>query len=152
MLNSIIYYTTEQQPDEGEWVVGLYNGANWGDVGKQYWKVVQFRRGISQEERAALPDWNERKKIYQKPDEWHNNLVPYGWEEFGPGGHFGQDISQWFRLPEVHDATLLENRSKREENHKEMGKRWAEYLTKEVTPKGLDVPKLESDDKDHSGC
>lgn len=98
-----IYDSREGEiPNNNEYVVARYTGGNWHDSDDQegcVWKVVKFIRGLSDDERAALPDSNPKKKKYGKEDEHGNNLKPYCWQEFGPGCIFGQDIDLWFRLP-----------------------------------------------------
>ena len=74
----------------------------WGDsddeVGK-FWKVAKFIRGISEEERTALPFTDARRNNYRGSDVHGNNLVPYKWDEFGPGSYFGQEVENWCELP-----------------------------------------------------
>ena len=80
--------------------------------------VAKIRRGISEENRAAMrrgemPDpvsdyWSalsgnvrlKRSEMYTSADVFGNNLVPYCWEEAsGPHHWHGQDMKFWMPLP-----------------------------------------------------
>ena len=63
------------------------------------WAIATFCRGLSQAERAKLPNSDIRKRTYSFGDEEGNNLVPYEWDKFGPGSFFGQEASCWCHLP-----------------------------------------------------
>ena len=89
-------------PENGRYVLIHLTKTNWGDSDDPdgvYWKVAKFVRGLSKYERSALPDDDERKKIHKFGDENWNNLVGYGWEGFGPGSYFGQEVDRWEELP-----------------------------------------------------
>lgn len=75
-----IHLCKDKLPVNGTYVVCHYTGGNWDDSDDQEgcnWKVAKFRG-------AAVEG---------------NNLVPYEWDEFGPGTFFGQDVDMWFELP-----------------------------------------------------
>tara|TARA_R110000851_G_scaffold26163_3_gene74447 strand:+ start:291 stop:545 length:255 start_codon:yes stop_codon:yes gene_type:complete len=76
---------------------------NWGDdddpFGDRYWVVVKFIKGMSEKDRALLPDDNERKVTYRKGDIHGNNRRPYEWQAFGPSSFFGQEVDLWCELP-----------------------------------------------------
>ena len=96
-----MHLTTDKLPKNNTYVVARYTGGNWRDSDDQegcVWKVVKFVRGISKEEREALPDTDSRKRIYITGDTFGNNTVPYCWKEFGPGEIFGQDVDYWTEL------------------------------------------------------
>lgn len=70
------------------------------------WKVAKCVYGISMEQREKLKKSDSfadiyRGSVYRSEDEWGNNLVPYCFEEFGPGSFFGQEIDIWCELPEI---------------------------------------------------
>ncbi|NOY72190.1 MAG: hypothetical protein GXP14_07400 [Gammaproteobacteria bacterium] len=122
------YLTSEDLPEDGEYVLIHLLKNNWGDsddpLGKRYWKVAKFREGISEEDRLKMkngelidPDtvewtcptppgkWvsseSKRSTIYKCGDVHGNNLVPYVWDEIGPGAYFGQEVDIWARLPDL---------------------------------------------------
>ena len=90
-------------PDDNEYVLIHLIKDNWGDSddphGKRYWKVAKFIKGISEKERAALSENDERKKTYSGCDEYGNNIMPFCWDSFGPDSYFGQEVDVWARLP-----------------------------------------------------
>lgn len=115
----------DQLPPEGRWVLAHVARDNWRDEEDPdgvYYKVVRLHKGISQAERAEmkagrLPDPEEigltfcdnkhqihyakRSDVHRSCDECYNNLLPYNWEEFGPGQYFGQEIDFWMPLPRL---------------------------------------------------
>ena len=97
--------TTDRLPEDGQRVLGYYEGGNWIDndssEGSQNIIVVEFIRGITNEERALLLDTDDRKKTWQGGDEGFNNQLPYYWDQWGPGSQFGQDIKWWSPLPGI---------------------------------------------------
>lgn len=94
---------TDRLPEDNQYVLAHLTIDNWDDDddpdGNRYWVVVKFRKGISKEERSALPESSEKARIYSSADEHGNNLVPYNWNEFGPGQYFGQEVDVWCELP-----------------------------------------------------
>lgn len=125
-LSISFYYVNEKLPENGEYVLIHLLKNNWGSkeglYGKRYWKVAQFIKGISKEERnkmekGELPNpveigytcptppgiWRghgiKRSSVYTAADEDDNNKVPYCWEEFGTAKYFGQEVDIWGRLP-----------------------------------------------------
>jgi len=50
--------------------------------------------GLSQADRAKLPESDERKRTYTSGDEWSNNTRPYQWHcNMRP--EFGQNVARW---------------------------------------------------------
>ena len=81
-------------PKDNTYVLGHYNGNNWGqDIG-QYCVVVRFVRGLSKEERKR-----GGVAITKMGDESGNNLRPYAWDTHGSLILFGQDVDFWVPLP-----------------------------------------------------
>jgi len=99
-----VYLTANRLPEDRAWVCAHRVGTNWIDdttctPGAHYWKVVNFKRGITKEERDLMPP-SERKNSWRSEDEGFNNERGYCWDElFGPGTFFGQDVDMWFYLP-----------------------------------------------------
>ena len=94
----------DRLPAEGIYVLAHVPGRPWGDSGDPtgvFFKVVSLTMGITQAQRAALPDSDERKHTYCPGDEHANNLRGYAWSEFGPGSYFGQEVVRWMTIPEV---------------------------------------------------
>lgn len=110
----------DRLPEENQYVLAHVTLTNWGDkddpTGNRYWKVVKFTRGISMMEREqmkidspeipeshpSIPNmlvYRSRAYSFHNADEHGNNKVPYKWDEFGPGGYFGQDVDYWCELP-----------------------------------------------------
>jgi hypothetical protein len=52
------------------------------------WQAARFIRGRTLEEAKKV-------NIFRSEDQFANNLVPYCWEQFGPGTLFGQDVTHW---------------------------------------------------------
>lgn len=97
----IVHKVADGLPKDKTYVLARYTGGNWRDHDDQSgvcWKVVKFQRGISVEEREALPEC-ERKHVWRGCDEGFNNQKPYNWREFGPGTLAGQDVDMWAELP-----------------------------------------------------
>jgi len=97
-----VYNAKDRLPEDNTYVVARYTGGNWSDSDDQNgvnWKVVKFVRGLSKSERDALPDSDQRKRVYSGADEGGNNFLPYQWKEFGPGSFFGQEVDYWMMLP-----------------------------------------------------
>lgn len=95
--------TSERLPKEGKYVIARHNRNTWHDSTDQKnvnCVVVKLIKGITEEERALLPDTDDRKRRYTKADISGNNLVPYHWEQFGPDSFFGQNIDEWIEIPE----------------------------------------------------
>jgi hypothetical protein len=98
----IVNLTSDCLPQEGRYVLAHHTRGTWIDSTDQYgceWVVVKMRRGISLEEREAMDDSDERKRIYCMEDEFGNNNVPYAWAQFGPDSFFGQNIDMWMEIP-----------------------------------------------------
>ena len=116
----------DRLPENNEYVLIHLTITNWKDKddtgGKRFWRVAKFIRGISKEEREAMKqgrvydpieigrtcptppgEWvsheTRRSNVHKSEDESGNNLVPYCWDEFGPGNRFGQDVDLWAELP-----------------------------------------------------
>lgn len=92
----------DKLPEEDKCVIGYYGRGNWIDDNNPIminYVLVQLRKGISQEERNLLSDFDDRKREFQFGDEAKNNLTPYAWEG-APGNYHGQDITHWHPLPE----------------------------------------------------
>lgn len=68
----------DRLPEDGTYVLGYYNGGNWGVAKGQYSVVVRF--------------------VDDKGFE-SNNTKPYYWDTHGPLTLFGQDIDFWMPLP-----------------------------------------------------
>ncbi len=96
---------TDRLPKDGQYVLAYFPDMPWDDpdAKNNHHKmvVVKFERGISVKEREALPDSDERKRMYTSADEDGNNEVPYFWDSFGPGSFFGQEAECWYELPET---------------------------------------------------
>jgi len=90
-----IFSVQEKLPENRQWVLAHYAGNNWGEHGKHYWVVVQFNKGKTSLELEA-----EKYMWITSSDEYGNNGRPYSWEQFSPGGLFGQDVDYWMPLPE----------------------------------------------------
>jgi hypothetical protein len=58
------------------------------------WQACQFVRGRTAAELAAMG----AVRVVHPEDEDGNNLRPYYWNEFGPGSHFGQDVTHWVAI------------------------------------------------------
>ena len=87
----------DKLPENNTYVLVHYTGGNWRDRHDQAgceWTVAKFVRGISLEERKAMPVC-DRKKTYRTGDEWQNNHLPFAWDEHGPMTLFGQDVDYW---------------------------------------------------------
>jgi len=94
----------DKLPEEKRWVLVLLNKNNWiwpEDQDGVYYKVASLVKGISEDYRRCLPGISERKRIYKFGDVHGNNLVPYEWQSFGPGGYFGQEVICWAEIPRV---------------------------------------------------
>ena len=86
--------TSKVLPQEGKYVLGRSNHGYW--IPKEVkCAVVRLVKGISMEERKRTGN-----KTIRVGDQEGNNLVPYCWEEYGPGSFFGQDITHWCPIPE----------------------------------------------------
>lgn len=90
--------TKDRLPNDNQYVLAHLTITNWGKDEGQYHKVVKFKKGISKEGRNRLSPSDIRKKTYRSFDEWANNKEAYGWDEFGPGFQFGQDVDKWCEL------------------------------------------------------
>lgn len=97
-------------PEDGQAVLVRYKGDNWkrthtladGSTRLNWrWQAASFVRGRTAEECRAL-------NLYRGRDQFGNNLVPYCWEEFGPGTLFGQDVTHWAAItdPLQHNARI----------------------------------------------
>lgn len=87
-------------PPEGVYVLAHLNIDSWDCANSDpRFVVVECKRGITEEERAALPNTDARKLEYYPADVYGNNKLPFCWEEFGPGKHFGQDVDYWTYIP-----------------------------------------------------
>ena len=99
-----IVKVTEKLPKHNQYVLAFFPSAPWNDSdainNEHKWVVVKHIKGFSKKTREALPDYIERKIIYQTGDEWGNNTVPYEWDTFGPGSFFGQEATLWCELPD----------------------------------------------------
>lgn len=94
------YPAKGELPPNRTYVLAYFPDKPWGEGRKMHkYVVVQFRRGINEKEREALPDDSERKHTYKAEDIWGNNQRPYNWDEFGPGSFFGQECEFWYYLP-----------------------------------------------------
>lgn len=125
--------TTYRLPEEGQQCICLRNQTNWldGNGGAIHHVLAFFRKGLSQEDRDKLPDTDERKRTYCSEDEWNNNLVPYRWEQFGPGSQFGQDISYWAPAPEMPPEFIEEMKNKKQaEDDAFRNSPFAKHITK----------------------
>lgn len=92
-------------PPENKYVLIYCHERPWMDTDDPInvsWKVAKFIRGISKAEREAMGN-SLRARIYRDCDEWGNNLVPYGFEEFGPDTYWGQEIDIWCELPSLEE-------------------------------------------------
>lgn len=93
----------DRLPRNNQYVLAHITRDNWRDSddpeGDRYFRVVKFKKGLSEEKRSALPSNHPRKNSYRSEDVGGNNQVPYGWDEFGPGSYFGQEVDFWFELP-----------------------------------------------------
>ena len=98
-----IYSRADKLPQHNQYVLAFFPDSPWHDPhskeGKHKWVVVKFVRGISEQERDALPNTDDRKWTFRPEDEQSNNIVPYYWRPFGPGSFFGQSASLWCELP-----------------------------------------------------
>lgn len=90
----------DRLPDHGDAVLVRRIGDNWycdhtlADGSKEKiwrWQACRFERGRTADEVA-------KSRYFTWPDQEGNNLVPYGWSEFGPGKLFGQDVSHWAHI------------------------------------------------------
>lgn len=93
----------DKLPVNGQAVLVCYCGGNWssehtlsdGETYREWkWQVAKFVLGRSAEEVANTG-------IIRSEDQYGNNLVPYIWDEFGPGQLFGQDVSHWCAIDPV---------------------------------------------------
>ncbi len=88
-------------PRNGQYVLVKLLKDNWHDKDPNVlFTVVKFVKGMSQDERAALPDTDWRKTSWCGADQEGNNLEPYHWQEFGPSQYFGQEVEHYWELPE----------------------------------------------------
>lgn len=91
----------ERLPEAGVYVGVRLRDRPWHDSTDQdgvFTQVAKLVRGISEDERRALPDC-DRKILYKFGDEYGNNAASYAWNEWGPGSYFGQEVTHWFALP-----------------------------------------------------
>lgn len=92
-------------PEDGQYVLAHVTKDNWRDSddpeGNRYFVVVKFVKGVSEEEREAMPVEYPLKRMYTAADVFGNNQVPYNWQEFGPSSYFGQEVDFWFELPTI---------------------------------------------------
>lgn len=97
---------SKQLPNEGEYVLVHHTRDNWHDHRDEegvHYKVAILERGISIDERNKLKAVNDpRGYTYRECDEDGNNLRPYYWKTFGPGGFWGQEVDYWMKLPRLH--------------------------------------------------
>lgn len=103
----------DKLPPEGKYVLVYLNKINWidnNDPENVYFEVACLKKGISQKERDALDDSDERKRMFRFGDEDGNNKVPYQWSTFGPMAFFGQEVECWDYLPKPTDNVLKERK------------------------------------------
>lgn len=107
-----LFKPEDRLPNHNQYVLAFFPDRPWNDEyaknDEHKWVVVQFRRGISELERKALPVGHERKRTYRQEDEGGNNMVPYCWDTFGPGSFFGQEAELWCELPEIEKLAKTE--------------------------------------------
>ena len=66
------------------------------------WQACQFVRGRTAAEAEVAKCWRSE-------DQGGNNLRPYYWKEFGPGAHFGRDVTHWTAITDpCHSQELSE--------------------------------------------
>jgi hypothetical protein len=91
-------------PVANQYVLAHLTTGNRGDrsdpAGNRYWVVVKFLKGLSVDDRAVLPE-GEEKRTYSSEDQAFNNHCPYCWGSFGPATYFGQDVDVWCELPSI---------------------------------------------------
>ena len=115
---------SDRLPPEDTYVLAHLTLTNWIEKkdteGGRLWRVVKLIKGISKEDRRRMIDgdladprttvhtyYNEthsitdvrRSSTIRAEDEGWNNLVPFIWDEFGPGCYFGQEVDAWCELP-----------------------------------------------------
>lgn len=97
-------FSIDDLPPANKYYFVKLNINNWHDSDDQEnvtTKVAKLCRGLSIEERSKLPSTHPNKYKIRSCDEDGNNLVPYNWEQFGPGSYFGQDVSHYAYIPEI---------------------------------------------------
>lgn len=99
-----VFSIKDRLPENNTYVLVHRVRGNWRDSDDPQgvnWVVAKFVRGLSLEERVALPDTDMDKYLYCFEDEERhgNNSVPYAWKTFGPLQIFGQDVDYWAPLP-----------------------------------------------------
>ena len=109
------FNTDERLPYDGQYVLGYYNGGNWGcdkDPKRVNLLMVQFKKGLSMEDRLKIesgemepPKGRELhpygdtigKLSIHSEDEYFNNYEAYCWDY---SGHHkdGQEIQFWAQI------------------------------------------------------
>lgn len=120
----------DRLPEDKQWVLVRLEKTNWQSdgkiVGDHLLRVVQFNRGLTEEDRELMRSgvfnneiercWNAaddyhdvpRSELYKGCDQKGNNLKPYNWSTFGASNFFGQEVEYWMDLPE-HPRGALTN-------------------------------------------
>jgi len=86
----------DKLPNDNQYVLGIHTRGTWRDSDdpvKVNYVVLKFERGKD----MSNPKIGD---AITSNDKNGNNLVPYGWNTFGPDHFFGQDISHWMPLPD----------------------------------------------------
>jgi hypothetical protein len=104
MKNNIyenMFSVEDTLPKENVYVLAHLIIDNWHarDMHGVHFKVVQLIKGLSETERALLPNENIRKYSYCFGDEGFNNIKSFAWKEFGSDSFNGQDVDYWMPLP-----------------------------------------------------
>ena len=79
----------DKLPENNQYVLAIHNRGTWRDSDdpvKVNYVVLKFVRGTTTGQ--------------GQNDMQGNNLVPYGWNSFGPDHFFGQSVDYWMPLPE----------------------------------------------------
>lgn len=101
-----LYRPEDKLPRDGQYVLVHRCQNNWhdeDDPAGMNWCVMKFVRGITKEERKAMPNCLRKRQIHGA-DEHGNNKRPYAWYEFGPSKFFGQNIDYWCELPTLPES------------------------------------------------
>lgn len=95
------HLTKNELPKENVYVLIHIPNKHW-DAGTStvFYDVAHIVKGITEEEREKLDDFNPRKRTYCLGDVFGNNLVPYEWQTFGPITYFGQEVVAWAYIDE----------------------------------------------------
>ena len=102
----------DKLPEEGKYVLGRHSRGTWCDLTDQEnvnCVVVKLVKGMTWDHRMKMKNGEiPMEYTHDGVEKWRhqtvndenvgNNVVPYGWAQFGPDHFFGQDITHWMPI------------------------------------------------------